>query len=123
MIRSRLHSYIGTLPEAFVLHMPLTFVSITIIIYDTLYPQLFFIEASYNNRSKYDSDMTLIDLLNLLSLTYVLIEWFALETNREHFVVFEIASKYCISDSLVDRDGHSISYEGFLPAVVDIMVI
>ena len=105
--------------------MPLTFVSITIIIYDTLYPQLFFIEASYNNsRSKYDSDMmTLIDLLNLLSLTYVLIEWFALETNREHFVVFETASKYCISDSLVDRDGHSISYEGFLPAVVDIMVI
>ena len=26
-------------------------------------------------------------------------EWFALETNRDHSVVFEIASKYCISDS------------------------
>ena len=51
------------------------------------------------------------------------IEWFALETNRDHSVVFEIASKYCISDSLVDHDGYSISSEGFLPAVVDIMVI
>ena len=37
-------------------------------------------------------------------------------------VVFEIASKYCISDSFVDHDGYSIS-EGFLPEVVDIMVI
>ena len=50
-------------------------------------------------------------------------EWFALETNRDHSVVFEIASKYCISDSLVDHDGYSISSEGFLPAIVDIMVI
>ena len=24
------------------------------------------------------------------------IEWFALEMNRDHFVVFEIAPKYCI---------------------------
>ena len=51
------------------------------------------------------------------------IEWFALETNRDHSVDFEIASKYCILDSSVDHDGHSISSEGFLPAVVDIMVI
>ena len=51
------------------------------------------------------------------------IEWFALEKNRDHSVVFEIASKYCISDSFVDHDGYSISSEGFLPAVVDIMVI
>ena len=29
------------------------------------------------------------------------IEWFALEMNRDHSVVFEIASKYCISDSLL----------------------
>ena len=50
------------------------------------------------------------------------IEWFALETNRDPSVVFEIASKYCISDSFVDHDGYSISSEGFLPAV-DIMVI
>ena len=51
------------------------------------------------------------------------IEWFALETNRDHSVVFEIASKYCISDSFVDSDGYSISSKGFLPTVVDIMVI
>ena len=36
---------------------------------------------------------------------------------------FESASKYCISDSFVDHDGYSISSEGFLPVVVDIMVI
>ena len=56
-------------------------------------------------------------------LDYHDIEWFALETNRDHSIVFEIASKYCISDSYVDHDGHSISSEGFLPAVVDLMVI
>ena len=56
-------------------------------------------------------------------LDYCDIEWFALETNRDHSVVFEIASKYCISDSFVDHNGYSISSEGFLPAVVDIMVI
>ena len=51
------------------------------------------------------------------------IEWFALETNRDHSVVFEIASKYCISDSFVDHDGYSISSEGYLPTAVDITVI
>ena len=56
-------------------------------------------------------------------LDYCDIEWFALEMNRDHSVIFEIASKYIISDSFVDHDGYSISSEGFLPAVVDIMVI
>ena len=56
-------------------------------------------------------------------LTHHDIEWFALETNRDHSIVFEIASKYCISDSFVDHDGHSISSEGFMHSVVDIMVI
>ena len=51
------------------------------------------------------------------------IEWFALETNRDRSVIFVIASKYCISDSFADHDGYSISSEGFLPAVLDIMVI
>ena len=58
-----------------------------------------------------------------INLDYYDIEWFALEMNRDHTVSFEIASKYCISDSFVDHDGYSISSEGFLPAVVDIMVI
>ena len=51
------------------------------------------------------------------------IEWFALKTNRDYSVIFETASKYCISDSFVDHDGYSISSKGFLPAIVDIMVI
>ena len=58
-----------------------------------------------------------------IELDYCDIEWFALETNRDHSVAFETASKYCISDSFVDHDGYSISSEGFLPAVVDVMVI
>ena len=58
-----------------------------------------------------------------IGLDYHDIEWFALETNRDHSVVFEIASKYCISDSFVDHDGYSISSKGFLPTVIDIMVI
>ena len=58
-----------------------------------------------------------------IDLDYCDIEWFALEMNRDHSVIFEIASKYCISDSFVDHDGYSISSEGFLPTVVDIMVI
>ena len=51
------------------------------------------------------------------------IEWFALEMNRDHSVVFEIASKYCILDSFADYDGYSISSKGFLPTVVDTLVI
>ena len=35
--------------------------------------------------------------------------------NRGHSVVFEIVSKYCISDPFVDHDGYSISSKGFLP--------
>ena len=58
-----------------------------------------------------------------MDLEYHDTEWFALERNRDHSVVFEIASKYCISDSFVDHDGYYISYKGFLPTVVDIMVI
>ena len=51
------------------------------------------------------------------------IEWFALETNRDHSVIFEIASKYCILDSFVDCEGCSISSKGFFPTLVGIMVI
>ena len=58
-----------------------------------------------------------------IDLDYRGVEWFALERKRDHSFVFEIASKYCISDSFVDHDGYSISSKGFLPAVVDMMVI
>ena len=58
-----------------------------------------------------------------IDLDYCAIEWFALETNRDHSVVFETASKNLISDSFVDNGGYSLSSKGFLPTVVDIMVI
>ena len=56
-------------------------------------------------------------------LDYHDIEWCALETNRDHSDIFEIASNNCILDSFVDYDGYSISSKGLLPIVVDIMVI
>ena len=58
-----------------------------------------------------------------IDLDYRDTESFALEMKRDHSVICEIASKYCILDSFVDHDGYSISSDGFLPAVVDIMVI
>ena len=58
-----------------------------------------------------------------IDLDYCDIERFALEMNRDHSVVFEIASKYCHLDSFVDHDGYSISSKGFLPTIVDTMVI
>ena len=41
----------------------------------------------------------------------------------DHSVVFEIASKYPISDSFVDYDGDSISSKGFLPTFIDVVLI
>ena len=58
-----------------------------------------------------------------IDLDYCDVEWLALETNQDHSVVVEVAPKYCISDSFVDYEGYSISFMGFLPTVVDIMVI
>ena len=58
-----------------------------------------------------------------IDLSYCAIEWFALETNRVHSVVFESAPKHCISDSFVDCEEYSISSSGFLPTVIAIMVI
>ena len=53
-----------------------------------------------------------------IDLDYCDNEWFALETNTDHFVIFEIASKYCISESFVDYHGYAISSKEFLPTVV-----
>ena len=58
-----------------------------------------------------------------IDLDYCNIEWFALEMNRDHSVIFEIAPNYCISDSFLEYEGYSISSKGFLPTIVDIMVI
>ena len=62
-------------------------------------------------------------LVGGIDLDYCDTEWFALETKRDYSVIFEIIPKYCISDSLVDYEGYSISSKGFLPTVVDILVI
>ena len=56
-------------------------------------------------------------------MDYCDIEWFALEMNRDHSVIFEIAYNYYLSHSFADYDGYSISSKGFLLIVVDIMVI
>ena len=53
----------------------------------------------------------------------VIFEWFALETNRDNSVIFEIVPKYCTLDPFVDYEGYPTSSKGFLPIVVDIMVI
>ena len=75
--------------------------------------------------------MVFIDLINFsffsicgrgIDLNYCDVEWFALETNEDHSVIFEVAPKYCILDSLVDYGGYLISIK-FLPTRVDIMVI
>ena len=58
-----------------------------------------------------------------IDLDYCDIEWFALETNPDHSVIFEVPLKYCISNFFVDFEVYSISPKGFLPTVVDIMVI
>ena len=69
--------------------------------------------------------------LGHIDLDYCDIEWFALEPNRYHSVIFETASKYCILDSFLTMllllllshyEGYSISSKGFLPTVVDIMI-
>ena len=41
-------------------------------------------------------------------MDYCDIEWFALEMNRDHSVIFKIAPKYCILDSFVDASGYFI---------------
>ena len=56
-------------------------------------------------------------------MEYCGIEWFALEMNQDHFVIFEVVPKYCILDSFVDYEGYSTSSMVLLPTVVDIMVI
>ena len=58
-----------------------------------------------------------------IELVYCDVEWFALERNRDHSVMFEIAPKYCILDSLVDYEGCFISSKGYLPEIVVIIVI
>ena len=56
-------------------------------------------------------------------MDYSDINFFALETNIDLSVIFEIAPKVYTSDSFVDYEDDSIPSKAFLPTVVDIMVI
>ena len=58
-----------------------------------------------------------------IDLDYCDAEWLALEMNTDHSGIFDVAPKYCILDSLADYKGYSISSMGFLPKIVDKMVI
>ena len=57
------------------------------------------------------------------ALDYCDVEWSTLEMNQDHSFVLEIIPKCWISDSFVDYEGYYISSKGFLPTIVDIMVI
>ena len=59
----------------------------------------------------------------MIGAYYCDVEWFALEMNQDHSVGFEVVPKYCILDPFVDYECYSTSSKGFLPRVVDIMVI
>ena len=50
-----------------------------------------------------------------IDLDYRDIEWFALETKRDHSVIFEIAPKYCISGSFFDYEVYSICFKDSCP--------
>ena len=58
-----------------------------------------------------------------IDLDYCDVEQFALGNEPRSFCHFQIAPKYCVSDSSVDFEGYSIASKGFLPTVVHIMVI
>ena len=58
-----------------------------------------------------------------IDLDYCDAECFTLVTNKDHSVTFEIAPKYCISDSFVDYEGYSISSKGFFSTVVDTVMV
>ena len=42
-------------------------------------------------------------------MNYCDAEWFALEMNLDHSIIFENALKYCVLDSFADCEGYSIS--------------
>ena len=48
-----------------------------------------------------------------INLDCCVAEWFALETNQDHSVVFETAPKYCISGSFVDYESYFIPFMRF----------
>ena len=74
--------------------------------------------SSWNHSTSASSEILVGHSLGLLWYWMV-----CLGNEQRSLCRFEIASKYCTSDSFVDYEGYSISPKGFLPTVVDIMVI
>ena len=58
-----------------------------------------------------------------IDLDYCDVEGFALETNQDQSVVFEVAPKYCILGSFVEYESYCISFKGFLYTLIGITVI
>ena len=58
-----------------------------------------------------------------IDLDYCDIEWFELEMNRDIILWFLRLHPSTAFQTLVDCESYSISSKGFLPTVVDIMVI
>ena len=52
-----------------------------------------------------------------IDVDYYGVEQFTLERSWDTSVVFKVAPKYCILNSFVNYEGHSISSKGFLPIV------
>ena len=50
-----------------------------------------------------------------MDLDYCDIEWLALEMNRDHAIIFEIVSKYCILNSFVQKVGERHSAAVLFP--------
>ena len=58
-----------------------------------------------------------------IALDYCDIEWFALEMNEIILLFLRLHSSTAFQTAFIDYDGYFISSKGFLPTVVDIMVI
>ena len=58
-----------------------------------------------------------------IDLDYCDIEWFALETNWDHSLIFELALKNNSLNSFIDYVGYSISSKGALPTGENIVAI
>ena len=56
-----------------------------------------------------------------IDFSYCDVEFFALEINWDHSVIFVTAPKYCILDSLIDYEGYSISSKRFLPGGIGLV--
>ena len=58
-------------------------------------------DSSSLYKSSVDANFTLFSIIGWgIDLDYHDTEWFTLERNRDHSVIFEIAYKYCISELL-----------------------